>query len=441
MARVRDVATITATGLGLKDQETIESRAYLVWEYARRSDKNVPAPTGGLHHRGNLSTVILELWPQLSPSAMHDEFVQFRKEVYAYLRATGNAKCVNRSANSSHVVWWLSGEWQKATGAVVLHVPVMTPTAAERRLTSKEAGEDREPAPVTVSSPNDERTKPVPSTKTEERPTMNKADFLQAHREKLLEEHRQLLDLLILELAALREPITCQEAAKLVGVSESTARDALNELAERGTVFVREETREERAHRFGGVARAASAKLYSAIDPVPERRTRTLVKGITAKSRRAEVTAKKGENDAKVLAAARGTFERSVVLCQRSGVAPGSMRAITQRLVAQGLLEEKTRTIGNRTVSVYRKTKKGSLGEMTPATPQSVPTPPPLKDSTGEARAQVLAAVDRLIASVHGESTDAARVSELERENALLKKRVDELEAALAPLRSLMGRK
>jgi hypothetical protein len=452
VTRIMDTAKITAGGYDLYEASEIEQRAYLVWQYAiGDSAKTEASADRGILYRGNLKTVILALWPELAPKDRHDEYQAFSRDVYGFLRSTGNAKCVQGSSDPSKVVWWLSSTWQKPVAGVVIKIPSgaaarhVELTARERRLTKKEAGEDREPAPVTIirtkEEPVEEMVVPIPT------PTKSK---LQEMIEKRAEEHKQMLELIILEMRQMDQPITSEELAYLIGVHQSTARAALTELVEKGSMFSRVETVEERATRYGGKQRSRRALLFSAKDPVPTRTVRTAVKGVTMSYTPTSFNGQRGVNDAKVRAALNGTFKRQIDLVRAAQVPHGSIAGILARLVEKGEAERKMRRDETgRTVPMYRRPKGRSTTKV--STPEVVATATPSGEiavppvAVSGTPSSLVDQISQLVQAyvVEGPEKLAEVVAErdaLKTKNAALEARVSELEAALAPLLAMLNR-
>lgn len=457
MVRVSDAATVTARALGTKDDESVESRAYLVWQRAQRNITATESTPDGIVYHGNLTSVILNLWPELSAADRHNDLERFRSEIYAYLRVTKNAVCTKRSARGSQVEWLLSAQWNIPTGAVVLSVPVRAPlklTHTEKKLTPHEAGEDRVPAPVTVRfvapptpGAEDDVQSPIPAvqpvkedevTATLEAPAQTgNAATQQAER------HREILELIKMSLAEQKEPMTYDELAADVGISPSTARQAITELVAAGTAFSRTETKAERAIRFGGDVSSKRSTLLSSQNPVPARKSRQLIAGVVA-SAAPRTPAPKFSRDAAVLRTMRSDrWERGRAIITRAKVPSGSSTMVFQRLIEQGHIEMKTKKVGNDpNVRFYRKIAVAKVTPEPVSTPQADIAPAPQSTTVNgkSVKTRAVEAVETLLSEVLGGDL-VVENSKLRAENETLKARVAELEAVLRPLQNVLGGK
>lgn len=439
MTRVSEMAEISARGLDPNDPDSIVARAFLVWNAARGNVsriERVVGPRGGVLYHGNLTSVILDLWPHLSHTDKAEELDRFRKEVYGFLRATNNAVNEKRGTHGGDVVWWLTDTWVPPTGPVVLKVTAATaathkPTATERKLTPKEAGEDRPPAPVTV-------TRVVTTTTTETEDTyMTTAAVAEPKltvAQQQAAKHQQILECIELTLSkAHPQPLTVGEIAADLGIHESTARMALIELAKTGQVFSRTETASERALRFGGNSTPSlRATLYSTDSSVPERTEREAVRGVVATA--APRHPRSGRlNDAAVLAATRtGRWDRAVDIIGRAGIPQGSSTSVFKRLIDSGAIVTKMGDRNGQQVRLYKR-----VSESRPESPPvAIVAAPPVGPFVGDARSRAIEAVEALLA----QTGDSAEVTRLTTELAAANARIAELEQALAPLQALLGR-
>lgn len=155
----------------------IEATAFVLWGSLReRISGSAESLDGvpGVSWRGTVSSVVKELWPELSTDA--------RKRVNMYLRDTENMICLKKGPTP---LWWLREEWRDAsTPAVIAVRGPARPT--QPRLT---AGP---PAPVTVT-----HTKPAgaaPETEPDAGPLAAIEAIIARNREleKLNGELRQL---------------------------------------------------------------------------------------------------------------------------------------------------------------------------------------------------------------------------------------------------------
>jgi hypothetical protein len=375
---------------------------------------------------------------------MADELDRFCSEVYGYLRATNNAVCTNRgSANGRNVVWSLAAAWIESSEPVVLKVATSRapePTRAEKKLTPHEAGEDREPQPVTVTKVTTTTTTEdtYMTTATAEAPETGKSVAQQQ-----AVRHREILECIedTVKKAA-PQPMTVIEVAVDLGIHDSPARHSLMELVEEGKLFARTETSDERSFRFGGGAVPSNrATLFSSTNPVPERTERVIVPGVvsTAEPR---TPSKRHANDQLVLAAMKsGRWERATVITKRSRVPQGSITMVLRRLVASGKMETKFKKIGKSQVRLYRLAPSVTKPEARTENPPVVHTPPvPISPTAGSAREIAVKAVEALVHEVLAANAQSPEIARLEAELASANARVAELEAALAPLQALLGR-
>lgn len=456
MARVQDVAKITAAALGTRDQETVDSRAYLVWEFARKSGNVTPAPGGGLHYRGNLTEVILKLWPSLAPKDRHHDLEDFRREVYAYLRATGNAHCRHRSSIASKVVWWLAGEWQKPGGSVVIRVPAsVKPTSTERKLTKEEAGEDRAPAPVkTRKINNDEKDVSMttaaavaPSAPAKRPQPAGFAERIQRRKD----EHTALLDLITEMFEKLTEPVSANEITAASGFNVSTVRNALTELCEAGRLFWRDESYDEKRIRFGGPVTGTPGRLYAASAEVAERpRTqREVIPGVKlthTMPRSGDRKSRTGGVGKKLLAVLTRTYAPITEIATAAGVSPTAASSALRLLYTQGRIDRKVDQETHRLV--YRKKRSDIASSRSAVVPKNgtaapVGTSVPSFESapaSGTPREMAISVVEGLINQLAQSATESDEIIELRAENARLQARVDEVESALAGVQKLFGK-
>lgn len=142
-------------------EDALENRGYALWlscqgkiRTSKASKVTGPPDRGvgdvlGYEIEVNLKRKVFDLWPGLNQMdrASQDAFIS---EIYAYLRASGNAICVRKPGLGEHGIplWWLRETWNDVKAVGIYRQTELT--AREKRLTPQEAGEDRAPSPVTV---------------------------------------------------------------------------------------------------------------------------------------------------------------------------------------------------------------------------------------------------------------------------------------------------
>lgn len=130
------------------DPSSLPYRAWLVWSAAQLRAANVIQERDGVKgqvYTGPLATVIWELFPEQAglPS---DDRDAYQKEIRTYLRGSNNAVCTN--SNPINPVWWIRSQWNDRINTSA--PPRYVASSGERKLSPREAGEDREPGVVTV---------------------------------------------------------------------------------------------------------------------------------------------------------------------------------------------------------------------------------------------------------------------------------------------------
>ncbi len=256
MAQLRDIATIRTSGEE-RNPETVEDRAKLVWTAVHRQireavDKGSPVAAPYVHKeikgyfwQGALLRIIRELWPMFH-SLDWKQKEAFRAPIYDHLRDSGNAVCINRSRYGSSS-WFISEEWRKPITSEELDPNLLV----EHRWWESPEG----------------------------------------HRYDLsgLEKRAELV--LRVLWNAHPEPVVVREV--LAGITnlsgqkphESTIRPLMVRMVERGLMFSRQESPDERAIRAGRDKISASqAFLYSLQNPVPARTKREVVEGYVFES-------------------------------------------------------------------------------------------------------------------------------------------------------------
>lgn len=162
VAKIGDVARVTrGDGKAVDPQElnlmpaseiiaNVELAAELLWEKVMekvREDGPEPMTHGtvkGYRWEGSRDGAIRELWPSI-PRGGSDLNIDPRKMALAtYMKRTNNMVCLEPGNRFKASIWWVRANFSKV-------ISKEHSTLTERRLTAQEAGEDRDPAPVTIT--------------------------------------------------------------------------------------------------------------------------------------------------------------------------------------------------------------------------------------------------------------------------------------------------
>lgn len=258
MPAVQDVARITTKS---KEHKT---DAGLVWtrlhEIAKKSGKAEPHDgKQGRRVQLYMSEVVKSLFVGLESEDLETLARQIRTD----LRAGNNAVCLE-SHQGQKPTWWVADAFTPAaeTTRVVTRKPETT-TRAEKKLTAKEAGEDREPAPVT--------TKHV---------TQSGAVYAVPVLEVLSKYDEPLTGIEI--CVVLGVPLKEKTGKGKLPSVNTQVKSALDSLLGLKQIFARLETHDERRIRAGVTdpseyAAGRAALLFSTKRKVPARVTRDLV--------------------------------------------------------------------------------------------------------------------------------------------------------------------
>lgn len=225
------------------------------WEAFRRGQV-----TG---HKGPFT--LKYLIEQLFPKATSDERQVIQQIASSVLRQTGAAVCLHNPSPTERAdgvkpTWYVADRMPDNLMIVATHHkggPTPGPpdrlTQVANKLTPKEAGEDREPAPVEVRQVN--KDTPEPS---------------KAERDMIVND--QFLTEVYEQVATSRAPLTIPELSLLTDKPQWAVRHATEKLVADKRLFWRVETREEKRVRGGGqLPPARPSKLFWPADPVPER--------------------------------------------------------------------------------------------------------------------------------------------------------------------------
>jgi predicted transcriptional regulator len=260
MPRLGQVARYTAKGdrnAHAAMTDPLENRGFALWVSCQGKIKtsklplvNGPADRGvgsvkGYEVEVNLKRKCFDLWPGLNQMdrASQDSFTS---EVYSYLRASGNAICVRKPGLGEHgiPVWWMRAEWNDVKAVGIFKQTELTDR--ERRLTPAEAGEDREPAPVTVSKREQQRQNDANRT------------AVRTNRDRILEL-----------IKGASQPIYQREIVDALQVNTIDVGRALRSMLAEKQIYRRLETRGERNDDDAGRYRY----VYWHEEKVPLRKT------------------------------------------------------------------------------------------------------------------------------------------------------------------------
>lgn len=469
MPKVMDMANIRGFTAG--ESESVDSNAFLLWTAItgrKRSDASsrVWDDLSGWEYNGSLTSVIFSLWPALSHKDMERQLHNFRSDIYKFLKESGNARCLNPGRGTGRdVVWWIGDRWRPAGSFVTLIHTKAVPTAAEKRLTPHEAGEDRPPSEVTTN---------LAITTEDTVNVRTKDDPLKKSRDKRTEEHVMLLEMayefLVKETDG--QPVVSNEIASVLGVSVSTGRSLGTELVAAGRAYSRQETGDERAVRFGLPTKATASVMFSTIDPVPIRTKRQVVSGYTATVAPTGAEGiKHGQVSLSLLRYITTTYQPVHEIATKAGITVPRARGNLKLLLAKKLVEESyhrrngsSRMLsyripgGTRGLAIAREAQAKALAdagaetimptkrvtshiEQAPAKAASAPKPK-LAGGMQDLMIDIENLVTRYAAqAVSNVAIDTTYIEELERKNSLLQTKVDELEGVLAPLRMFLGGK
>lgn len=166
MTKIGDSARVTRVGNQRGEDLTgfdIPAAAWRLWQTAKRtaaSRGSTPTypnredgGTLGFRFDGSLGHLMrLQTEDEGNDFRSANEKEQYKRAVFAYLRATRNAVC---AVTGPPPVWWIRQEWNED--------PSVTPAEptprqrAEQKVTPQEAGEDRQPGEVTTRQAPPER--------------------------------------------------------------------------------------------------------------------------------------------------------------------------------------------------------------------------------------------------------------------------------------------
>jgi hypothetical protein len=158
MPELGDLVRVTRPGgasstIGAGDLKTDAWAIYEAVREAALQAKPAPYPldhegVAGYRWIGSVSQKVRALLPHLTDDPDDTQSQGYKRELNGYLRRTVNLVCLAAS-HTGNSTWWVRSEWNDGVPA-----PARAPSKMgdlERKLTSREAGEDRPAAPVQQS--------------------------------------------------------------------------------------------------------------------------------------------------------------------------------------------------------------------------------------------------------------------------------------------------
>lgn len=263
MVKLAEVARIMLEGLDsqVDENSSLPEQAALVYEAARRfaraqGFKEILYLDQYPGYEGPF--VMKRLITDLFPNASREKLDTISSSVGQVLRKSVAARCTvrpgpNPKATASPI-WFIALEPPTnmadiAAGAATLnhghHLSGLN--HAERRLTEHEAGEDREPAEVIVSTAN----------------PIKESDQAELDGDNLIFE----------EVATSPMPVTVTELSEITGLERWRVNTSVSRLISQERLFSRIETEDEGLVRTGGIGkpRAKRPRLLWPSEPVPTR--------------------------------------------------------------------------------------------------------------------------------------------------------------------------
>lgn len=125
--------------------------AELLWEKVIEKIKEegphplVVGTVSGYRWEGSRDEAIRDLWPSIRRSTPGQAVDPRKLALARYMKTTQNMVCLDQGNRYKKSVWWVRASFSRT------ELSNEAQTNMERRLTAQEAGEDRAPAPVTVS--------------------------------------------------------------------------------------------------------------------------------------------------------------------------------------------------------------------------------------------------------------------------------------------------
>lgn len=353
MPTVGEVARVTIVS-GEMPADEVAKAAWLLWKSCRTEidRKRLPSMASsegvpGNRLDGSLVKHIIDLWPEY---LQWDTEIQtrFRGTLYSYLKGTNNAHCLSPTKKP---IWWISQIFSKI--AIEKVYGGSTPRSrqqarAEAKLTPHEAGEDRDPAPVTVTQPGKVAAQPMPEPESVPRPPSGSREALQSVHDRRRGEREKRRAETLKAVKEMKEPATVEEIVKALAkagynAEQSTVRMDLNYLMDQGLVFTRVETREERTMRAGGMPQKAQrARLFWPKENVPTRTLREVVPGFVVVNKPSGSPDRKARY--KIAVALRGLIRRAPFsaneLADSTDVAVGTIRHYLTEYAKEGLINQ-----------------------------------------------------------------------------------------------------
>lgn len=139
------------------------------------------------------------------------------------------------------------------------------------------------------------------------------------------------------------EPLVAEEIAAALHASIHDVHRCLRVLVGAGRIKNRKETQMERTLRFGGPQTASPANLYSMRTPVPERKTRQLVRGVVAEMKPRSTSTRAARNETMAEYFGRRSVTRPFNITEASdatGVSTTALYKYVSAWVELGLVRE-----------------------------------------------------------------------------------------------------
>lgn len=269
MARLADIARLKIDDLPkgvdhnspLEDQVTYVFTALSQYAKANNWETYKHGRIDGRKGHVTMTYLIKELFPQATP----EERQVTQQIVSSVLRRTGAAVCLHRTSPAEREkgekpTWYVADRMPDNLVVVATHHKVSPSSGGQDRLsyvadrlTPREAGEDREPAPVETRRVD--KDTPAPS---------------RADRDRIVDD--EFVTEIYEQIATSQVPVTIPELVILTNRPSWAVRHATEKLIADDRLFYRSETRAEKLVRGGGkLPPARPSRLFWPSEPVPER--------------------------------------------------------------------------------------------------------------------------------------------------------------------------
>lgn len=214
--------------------DPLENRGWAVWHAIRTGKVRVggepmmgPADKGlqdvpGWAVEINMTTKMRDLWQEFA-QADNQTKQGFASEVRQFLNHSGNAICLRSPGLGTgpgakgQPLWWIRDEWNDVKAIGIYRTTELTDR--ERRLTPAEAGEDRPPAPVTVTQ--------LDAAAAEDEQASGRAEEIAAIWEQ---RKNQIVE----ELRRAEQPLYQLEISERTGITNWAVGRAVREMISQG---------------------------------------------------------------------------------------------------------------------------------------------------------------------------------------------------------------